>query len=404
MKNGHWTTRRLDECATFLSGGTPSKSKPDYWTGDIPWVSCKDMKSDRLYDAEDHVSEAGAEAGTRMVDAGTVLIVVRGMILAKEFPVAVAMRQMAFNQDLKAVRPEPDLDSGFLYYWLKANTPNILGIADEAAHGTKRLQSDRLGALAVSYPPLEQQKSLVAPLVVIDDLIDVNRKRIGLLEEMARRVYEEWFVQFRFPGHKKVRHVGSPAGRIPAGWRTCPWRDVVTLSHTTCQPSGSNTLWEHYSLPSYDAGRRAVVEPGSSIASAKLRITPPCILISKLNPKIKRVWMVSAASEFPQIASTEFLVLTAKLSLNFIFETLRSDGFSRTFAQYAQGTSTSHQRVAADTFLSMPLLLPSDEVVAAAHRLLKPIHDAEIVLRTINDTLTAKRNALLPHLMAGTLR
>src|SRR5579872_5005728 len=145
--------QRLGDCVTFLSGGTPSKSNPAYWAGDIPWVSCKDMKTDRIFDAEDHVSGQGLANGTRLIKQGTVLIVVRGMILAKAFPVAVAMRELTFNQDLKAVKCSPILDDRFLFYWLKSKTHEILGLADEAAHGTKRLQTDRLQNLEIDVPP-----------------------------------------------------------------------------------------------------------------------------------------------------------------------------------------------------------------------------------------------------------
>src|SRR5262245_20635139 len=91
-----WSLSRLAQVAELASGGTPSKGRADYWEGSIPWVSPKDLKVHRLYDAEDHISEAGLEAGSRRVPAGTLFVVVRGMILAKDLPVALAMVPMAF--------------------------------------------------------------------------------------------------------------------------------------------------------------------------------------------------------------------------------------------------------------------------------------------------------------------
>lgn len=98
----NWKTYSLGDCVTFLSGGTPSKKKPEYWNGSIPWISCKDMKVDYLYGSQDYITDAGSKNGTRLVSEGTVLIVVRGMILAQHFPVAMTKRTLAFNQDLKA--------------------------------------------------------------------------------------------------------------------------------------------------------------------------------------------------------------------------------------------------------------------------------------------------------------
>ena len=225
----NFQTRTLGDCAQFLSGGTPSKGKPSYWQGNIPWFSCKDMKVPRLYDAKDHLSEEGSKNGTRLVPPGTILIVVRGMILAKEFPVAMVMREVAFNQDLKALRCKAGVDPWFLYYWLLANSYEIRGLADEAAHGTKRLQSDRLLSLEVKLPLLETQCKIASILSAYDDLVENNSRRIKILEEMAQAIYREWFLNFRFPGHEKVRMVDSPLGRVPEGWGVGRLDDALVL-------------------------------------------------------------------------------------------------------------------------------------------------------------------------------
>jgi type I restriction enzyme, S subunit len=176
------------------------------------------MKMDRIFDAEDHISRQGLANGTRLIEQGTVLIVVRGMILAKEFPVAVAMRELTFNQDLKALKCSPILDDRFLYYWLKSKTYEILGLADEAAHGTKRLQTDRLQNLEIDVPPRSTQRAIASVLSNYDDLIENNTRRIRILEDMAEMIYREWFVNFRFPGHEKVELEDSGLGPMPEGW------------------------------------------------------------------------------------------------------------------------------------------------------------------------------------------
>ncbi len=98
-----WETRKLGQCATFYSGGTPDKGRGEYWDGDIPWVSSGEMTTPRICDATLHISEAGAEDGSRLVPPNTILAVVRGMSLAKEFRVAITTGTVAFNQDLKAL-------------------------------------------------------------------------------------------------------------------------------------------------------------------------------------------------------------------------------------------------------------------------------------------------------------
>jgi|CXWL01.1.fsa_nt_gi type I restriction enzyme S subunit len=215
---GKWQQRLLGDCLTLVSGGTPSKARNDFWGGDVPWVSCKDMKVQSITDAEDYLTPAGVAGGTRLVPEGTILFVVRGMILAKEFPVAMTRRTVAFNQDLKAVKPASFIDTRFLFHWFRANSYEILGRVDEAGHGTKRIQTDRLLSMPISVPELPVQRHLADILSAYDELIENSQRRILILETMARTLYREWFVHFRFPGHESVPRVASPLGEIPKSW------------------------------------------------------------------------------------------------------------------------------------------------------------------------------------------
>lgn len=111
---GEWSETTLGNVTDFLSGGTPSKDRLDYWTGSVPWVSAKDMKRFRLDDTEDHVSEDGVASGTKLVPAGSVLLLARGMTLLNDLPICVISRPMTFNQDVKALRPKPHVRNDYL--------------------------------------------------------------------------------------------------------------------------------------------------------------------------------------------------------------------------------------------------------------------------------------------------
>lgn len=115
-----WEVVKLQDICSLISGGTPSKHKSDFWSGSIPWVSPKDMKKPRLSDVVDHISEAGLKDGSSLAPTGTVFVVIRGMILAKDVPVALAEVPMAFNQDMKAIVPGPRIHPSFLLYALSA--------------------------------------------------------------------------------------------------------------------------------------------------------------------------------------------------------------------------------------------------------------------------------------------
>lgn len=123
-----WPTQPLGEAATISTGGTPSKANLNFWKGDIPWVSPKDMKTDVILDTEDHVSpEAVREQRDATHPKGTVLCVVRSGILQHTLPVAITGREVCFNQDINAITPNPKvLDAKFLFYLLKTRSGEIL--------------------------------------------------------------------------------------------------------------------------------------------------------------------------------------------------------------------------------------------------------------------------------------
>jgi type I restriction enzyme S subunit len=181
-----WSLVDLGDTGEWLSGGTPSKQEAGLWEGPIPWVSPKDMKRPRIDDAIDHVSEAALQRGTQLAPIGSILMVVRGMILAHTFPVAVTTGPVAFNQDIKALVPRHDFDSEFLLYWLQQRGQNILTLTDVSNHGTKRLPSELLFASKVPKAPLPEQRSIVEVFRSLDARATAETAwRVGLSETKA---------------------------------------------------------------------------------------------------------------------------------------------------------------------------------------------------------------------------
>jgi type I restriction enzyme S subunit len=159
----HWLVLPLKYVVTFKSGGTPDKNRPDFWDGDVPWASAKDLKVDLLPDTADHISEiALAEGAATLVSAGTVLVVVRGMILARTFPVVTTAVDMAINQDLKAVTARAPSRNDWLAWLLRASTVETLSRLDEAGHGTKALRMDTWGDMRVAVPPRDEQERIAS--------------------------------------------------------------------------------------------------------------------------------------------------------------------------------------------------------------------------------------------------
>lgn len=155
-------SRKVSEIGKWHSGGTPSRGNASYWDGPIPWVSPKDMKLAELDSAEETLTVEGVEAGSKLMPPDTVMIVVRGMILAHTFPVARVLVPAAFNQDMKALVVSDEYRPKYIQYWFEYAAPRYLRLVSESSHGTKRLESDKLFSLAVPKLDFDEQDDFIA--------------------------------------------------------------------------------------------------------------------------------------------------------------------------------------------------------------------------------------------------
>lgn len=166
-----WKSVALSELATFHSGGTPNKEQSSFWGGPIPWVTVKDMKAMRLNGVGESLTEEGANT-VRVVPAGTVLVLVRGMGLFKDLPVVLCDRPVTFNQDIKALVAKEDVDSEYLAFALIARKSDILRHVDSAGHGTGRLDTDLLKSTPLPLPPISEQRKIAEILRTWDEAIE----------------------------------------------------------------------------------------------------------------------------------------------------------------------------------------------------------------------------------------
>lgn len=154
-----WITTPLGEALKIVGGGTPSKGKLEYWNGTIPWVSPKDMKTIYIEDTEDYITEdAIRNSATNKVPEGIPLIVFRSGILAHSLPVAIAARDVALNQDMKALIPKnEDIEPLFTLAWLLASKKMILSCVKRGPT-VHSIDGNRFSKLTFILPDHKLQK------------------------------------------------------------------------------------------------------------------------------------------------------------------------------------------------------------------------------------------------------
>jgi type I restriction enzyme S subunit len=189
----HWEVRKIKFLTRTVGGMTPNKSIARYWGGHIPWVSPKDMKVREIFDSKDHITNAAIRAaGVSLIQPPAVLMVVRGMILARTVPMAVTIVPVTVNQDMKALIPMSDLNASFLASLLAGIQRELLCLVEEAGHGTRCLRTDSWANFSIPLPPIPEQirinEELSSQLTGVNAAISRLEREIDLLREYRTRL------------------------------------------------------------------------------------------------------------------------------------------------------------------------------------------------------------------------
>ena len=192
-----WKTYRLDDVVSISSGGTPSKSKKEYWGGDIPWISASSMNGYYYSDSDLKVTNDGVKNGARMAPKNSLLLLVRGSILHQKIQVGITTRELTFNQDVKClVAKDSIVEPLYLLFWFKAIESQILAKVESTGIGAGKIDTSILKDLEIQIPPKNERGLLINIFLKITDKIELNRQMNQTLEAMAQALFKSWFVDF----------------------------------------------------------------------------------------------------------------------------------------------------------------------------------------------------------------
>ena len=276
-------------------------------------------------------------------------------------------------------------DTHFLAYLL--STMHLGQLSAQSAQPGLSVQT--LSKLEISLPSLEEQRRIAGILGAIDDKIENNRRINTNLESQAQALYKQWFVDNRSDDWKEIK-----------------LSDILEIHKKTITPSQTpNTIFEHYSLPAFDDGRNPTYESGDKIKSSKFVIEDDMFLFSKLNPRIKRLWLPCIQTE-NAICSTEFVAYKPKdiSMLAFCYSVVDSVEFYDFVLSLTNGSTGSHQRFHPIDTLEYSLKVPHMEVIKEFNTIVS--HMYEQISKNIieNRNLATLRDTLLPKLMNGEIK
>lgn len=188
----NWQRVRLGDLVDFVGGGTPSRARPEYFSGSICWATAKDIRGEVLADTEEHITqEALDSSATKLVPVGAVLVVVKSKVLMHRLPVAITTVRTCFGQDLKALLPKAGVSARFLLRHLRVGQQALLDRARGA--NTEGLTLDHLRDYRVLQPPPEILTSWIEKDAQIERLEAAAVKRAGYAETLVAALSDALF-------------------------------------------------------------------------------------------------------------------------------------------------------------------------------------------------------------------
>lgn len=344
----------------------------------------------------------------RLTEADDFLVSTRDLTTAANFLGLVSRAPNtphAVNQGVTVFKVKTNIvDKSYLAYWCES--PMFRGhIKGHYAGATQiHIRHADLMAAPVMLPNMSEQRRIASILSAYDDLIENNTRRIAILEEMARRIYEEWFVHFRFPGHEQVKMVESELGLIPEGWKIQPLGKVSAINEKSIRPASAPEEILYIDIASVVPGVITQKQPyvfSEAPGRARRVVQHGDVIWSCVRPN-RRSYALVLQPEPCLIASTGFAVLTAKaLPYSYLYFSVTTDNFVSFLSNHATGAA--YPAVSASTFEAAQVLVPKEEVLNQFHSITAPMLDLSETLKRKNTNLRATRDLLLPKLISGEL-
>ena len=394
-------------CSRVSSGGTPSRKRAEYFTSEPTghlWVKSKELLDGSIHDTEEKITDEGLnESAAKYLPANTILVAMYGANVGQ---LGWLRRPATVNQAICGlVVDEKTADWRYVFYSLLQTRGDLTVQAQGAAQ--QNLNQDLIRQFQVTLPPLPVQNRISAILLAYDELIENSQRRIRILEEMARSLFLEWFVNFRFPGHENSKLVASSLGPIPQGWEVKPIQKFGAVI-TGKTPSKANAGFYGHDVPfvktpdmhgnMFLLGTSDCLSTLGAESQANKTLPAGSICVSCIGT----IGVVSITTENCQTnQQINSVVLTNPASREFLY--LRLQEAKQTLENLGANGATMGN-VNKGKFESMGIVCPSVDLLGRYHRLVESMFSEILSLSRQLQNLRRTRDLLLPRLLSGQVR
>ena len=300
-----------------------------------------------------------------------------------------------------------EINSKFLFYWIdsKSGWESIYMRAIGSAQPA--LTIDLLKKYKLPFPSRKVQDKIASILSTYDNLIQNYKKQIEDLQTCASELYKEWFIRFRFPGHKTTQFENG----IPVGWEYVQLKDIlkfdrgISYSSEEIDCEDGVNLINLKNIEAYGGFRRDGTKKYNGKYKTEQVVTQGDLVmgITDMTQDRRTVGSVALIPYVDGICviSADLLKVTTSISKTFFYSLCKFGPYSRYFSMFANGANVLHLRP--DALLRKKVLLPSDKLISKYDSIVKPMVEKMDKANIEIDNLTQQRDLLLPRLMSGKL-
>lgn len=411
-----WPTRRMDELCEITSSKRIFAA--DYVSEGVPFYRGKEITekykgnldvSTELFISEEKFIEIERKFGAPKL--GDLLLTSVGT-LGSLYVVKPGDRFYFKDGNLTWFRNFKGLDSQFLYYWLAA--PQGKAELQKCTIGSSQSAFTivLLKGMEVELPPLHVQRRIAGILSAYDELIENSQRRIRLLEDMARALYREWFVHFRFPGHESVPRLPSALGDIPQGWDVTTLEEVTTKIGSGATPRGGKGAYKPEGISlirsmniydyEFELADLAFIDDEQAAQLDNVTVQARDVLLNITGASVCRCSMVPSHL-LPARVNQHVAIIradTRRMDPFYLLDTINNDHNKQKLLNLAQGGAT-REALTKETICNFPILLPPRELLTRYGQVAGGMHAQRETLALRIQNLRGTRDLLLPRLLSG---
>lgn len=396
-------------CDKIFSGGTPNTKNPEFWNGEFNWLSSGETRNKFIGSTEKSITSAGVKnSSTRLALKGDLVMACAGQGHTRG-QISFCLIDTYVNQSITTLRANKTLLSElFLFYCLSSRYQYLRDLSgSNSIRGS--ITCPMLGGIKIKYPALETQQKIATILSNYDNLIENNEKRIKILEKMAKLIYEEWFIKFRFSGHEKIKMIdgGTEFGKIPEGWNRGKLKNLYNFLPGFAYLSKDFKKDGKFGLIKIKNLDNSFVDIENvdklDVEKEKFKLFGGDLLLAMTGAKIGKIGLIPNVSRpiYLNQRVGKFVHNNKLITNNFLIYTIAKSYLFQKYIKNISLSSSAQPNISGSQIEDYPMILPSEHILIKFNDIVEPLFELFLRLQQKNQNLRKTRDLLLPKLISG---